>query len=396
MNVVRRPVTRQSRAGPDRTGHRHRVAPPQRCRLCVTARNGADGLGRLVAEWEEGRTPSDLSDYLPDPAKIRRAALIELVGIDMEYRWLKNDCPKRLTDYCAEYPELLEEPLPAELLYEEFRLRKQGGEDVTAAEYLSEFPLQAESFEQMFDRDSMAGREDVMMLGLSGFDEFEIGQHLDDFELVLELGHGAFARVFLARQLSMQRWVALKISRNVGVEPQTLAQLDHPNIVPGLRSTVARGTRTASPVHGIRAGWDPARRGQTCPRDTAGAAVRTTTSRRHRQDPGEEGRDEAQRDEPEERDRCDVVAGDRGLDGDATGRCPRVCAGARRITSGHQAGERTAQCRRHPQARRLQRQLERGGFDRGRCLFCRRLACLHVSGAIGGLCGGGAWHTRHP
>ncbi len=83
----------------------------------------------------------------------------------------------------------------------------------------------------MFDRDSMAGREDVMMLGLSGFDEFEIGQHLDDFELVLELGHGAFARVFLARQLSMQRWVALKISRNIGVEPQTLAQLDHPNIV---------------------------------------------------------------------------------------------------------------------------------------------------------------------
>lgn len=193
--------------------------------------NGVDGLGRLVGDWEEGRTPSDLSDYLPDPAKIRRAALIELVGIDMEYRWLKNDRPKRLTDYCAEYPELLEEPLPAELLYEEFRLRKQSGENVVAADYLSEFPLQAESFERLFDRDSMAGREDVMLLGLSGFDEFEIGQHLDDFELVLELGHGAFARVFLARQLSMQRWVALKISRNVGVEPQTLAQLDHPNIV---------------------------------------------------------------------------------------------------------------------------------------------------------------------
>ncbi|MCJ0905665.1 hypothetical protein MTX36_19850 [Rhodococcus sp. ARC_M6] len=193
--------------------------------------NGSDGLSRLVGDWEAGRTPSDLSDYLPDPAKIRLAALIELVGIDMEYRWLKSDRPKRLTEYCAEYPELLEVPLPAELLYEEFRLRKQSGEDVVAAEYLTEFPLQAESFEQMFDRDSLAGREDVMMLGLSGFGEFEIGQHLDDFELVLERGHGAFARVFLARQLSMQRWVALKISRNVGVEPQTLAQLDHPNIV---------------------------------------------------------------------------------------------------------------------------------------------------------------------
>ncbi len=257
-------------------------------------RNGADGLGRLVSDWEAGRTPSDLSDYLPDPAKIRRAALIELVGIDMEYRWRKGDRLKRLAEYCAEYPELLEDPLPAELLYEEFRLRRQSGEDVAAAEYLSEFPLQAESFEQMFDRDSMAGREDVMMLGLSGFDEFEIGQHLDDFELVLELGHGAFARVFLARQLSMQRVGCvenLAQCRSRAADSRPARSSQHR---PGFRSATAGGTRTASPVHGIRPRWDSARRGQTCARDTEGPAVRTTSSRRHRSDSGEEGRDEAE------------------------------------------------------------------------------------------------------
>ena len=45
------------------------------------------------------------------------------------------------------------------------------------------------------------------------------------------LGRGAFARVFLARQRSMQRLIALKVSHNHGSEPQTLAQLTHDNIV---------------------------------------------------------------------------------------------------------------------------------------------------------------------
>ncbi|WP_245721476.1 serine/threonine-protein kinase [Nocardia crassostreae] len=54
---------------------------------------------------------------------------------------------------------------------------------------------------------------------------------MDDFDLLVELGSGAFARVFLARQRSMQRLVAVKISQNHGTESETLAQLDHENIV---------------------------------------------------------------------------------------------------------------------------------------------------------------------
>jgi serine/threonine protein kinase len=63
------------------------------------------------------------------------------------------------------------------------------------------------------------------------FTQIEVGQRLDDFDLLIELGSGAFARVFLARQLSLQRLVAVKISANRGNEPQTLAQLDHDYIV---------------------------------------------------------------------------------------------------------------------------------------------------------------------
>ncbi|MFD4293572.1 serine/threonine-protein kinase [Rhodococcus sp. NPDC058505] len=62
-------------------------------------------------------------------------------------------------------------------------------------------------------------------------DDLDVGDRIDDFDLLVALGRGAFARVFLARQRSLQRLVAVKISRDHGTEPQTLAQLDHDYIV---------------------------------------------------------------------------------------------------------------------------------------------------------------------
>lgn len=53
------------------------------------------------------------------------------------------------------------------------------------------------------------------------------------FQIILELGRGAFARVFLAAELNLgQRLVAIKLSQPEGDEPQILAQLQHTHIVP--------------------------------------------------------------------------------------------------------------------------------------------------------------------
>ncbi|HWB00862.1 MAG TPA: serine/threonine-protein kinase [Pirellulales bacterium] len=62
-------------------------------------------------------------------------------------------------------------------------------------------------------------------------DVFEPGRQIDDFDLLMSLGAGSFANVYLARQRSLSRMVALKVSTLRGSEPQTLAQLDHPHIV---------------------------------------------------------------------------------------------------------------------------------------------------------------------
>jgi serine/threonine protein kinase/tetratricopeptide (TPR) repeat protein len=60
-----------------------------------------------------------------------------------------------------------------------------------------------------------------------------VGDELKGFRLRMELGRGAFARVFLAEEVNLgHRLVALKISRAEGEEPTILARLQHPHIVP--------------------------------------------------------------------------------------------------------------------------------------------------------------------
>jgi eukaryotic-like serine/threonine-protein kinase len=59
------------------------------------------------------------------------------------------------------------------------------------------------------------------------------GDEQAGFRIVLELGRGAFARVYLAEEVNLgRRLVAVKVSRPDGDEPRILARLQHAHIVP--------------------------------------------------------------------------------------------------------------------------------------------------------------------
>src|SRR5207248_2131228 len=63
----------------------------------------------------------------------------------------------------------------------------------------------------------------------------EAGEEVGDLTLLRELGRGAFARVFLAREASAGgRLVAVKFSPEGAAEGRVLGPLEHPNIVPVL------------------------------------------------------------------------------------------------------------------------------------------------------------------
>jgi eukaryotic-like serine/threonine-protein kinase len=189
-------------------------------------------LDKFVTAWEASTAPPDLKTFLPEAGEIRRLTLVELVKVDLEYRWLNRGCPKRLAEYLAEFAELAQGRVPCDLIYEEFHIRKQSGQIVTADEYLHAFPAQAAEIvsilglEQPYESSSFHKNNKRERLAA-----VQSGETLDDFDLLVELGSGAFAKVFLARQRSMQRLVALKIATDTSDEPQTLAQLDHDHIV---------------------------------------------------------------------------------------------------------------------------------------------------------------------
>ena len=75
----------------------------------------------------------------------------------------------------------------------------------------------------------------------SGFNEGDI---IEDFQVLKVLGKGAFGSVYLARQLSLGRLVAIKITPNKGgSEGKTMAPLEHPHIVQVFSETIRREGR---------------------------------------------------------------------------------------------------------------------------------------------------------
>jgi hypothetical protein len=106
-----------------------------------------EGIGiRLPSEWEERIEAfevahrqdgcADIAAFLPDDTDpFRTLVLAEMLRIDLEYSW-KRGVRKRIEEYQPLFPKLFDnsEALRA-VAYEEYRLRRQAGEEPTPAEY---------------------------------------------------------------------------------------------------------------------------------------------------------------------------------------------------------------------------------------------------------------------
>jgi serine/threonine protein kinase len=98
-------------------------------------------LGKIADQFAAVRKLGPVDDWLPyvpprDDRK-HRPVLMELVRIDMEMTWQSRQ-HVRVEDYVARFPGL--DPLPVELIVEEFRLRRQHGDQPGLEEYRARFP----------------------------------------------------------------------------------------------------------------------------------------------------------------------------------------------------------------------------------------------------------------
>ncbi|HYT87141.1 MAG TPA: serine/threonine-protein kinase, partial [Gemmataceae bacterium] len=135
----------------------------------------------------------------------------------------------------AHHPEWAgHKQLLRDLACEEFSQRLAAGEALNAEEFGARFPGCGDSLleilvtRQFFDENPEFLEDD------EGQSWPEAGDMLLGFALIRELGRGAFARVFLAREPALgDRLVVVKVSLLDGsVEADTLGSLAHPNIVP--------------------------------------------------------------------------------------------------------------------------------------------------------------------
>ncbi len=123
----------------------------------------------------------------------------------------------------------------ASVLFEDYQHRLRKGDKPSVDEYKERFPEQENALSQLISRQQLlaslgggTGPSNGPTLGLP-----DVGDQVFGFRLRLELGRGAFARVFLAGQDNLAgRPVVIKISGVDGDEPYTLAQLQHTNVVP--------------------------------------------------------------------------------------------------------------------------------------------------------------------
>ncbi|MFN7803154.1 MAG: protein kinase domain-containing protein [Planctomycetaceae bacterium] len=248
-------------------------------------------LDEIVDSYEQSFAKDHsvrLEDFVPevgDPR--RRAVLAELIRVDLELRW-KRGIGQRLDDYRGRFPQEFEtEGFVTPLAFEEYRVRLLLGDPVRRTEYselwgcdVSDWPdesvgtglrqssgqhgltgpgAQRSSGVESVERglsgaavgvesrprstDRLSGTKGEKsrrgVLGLDGGGRDPVARAIYaaqrelGFEIVEQLGQGASARVYLARQPSLaNRLVVLKFTTESTVEADRLARLQHTNIVP--------------------------------------------------------------------------------------------------------------------------------------------------------------------
>ena len=195
------------RAGTCSTGHLAELTPDNRAIV-------EERVQAFKDAWHKGDRPA-IAQYLPDEPPARAAVLVELIYIDLERRFNAGE-PRRVASYLAEFPELADDRrLVSELEAAENELRKR-------------FAATATRVPDETQQSGPATGDKVRYFG--------------DYELLEEIARGGMGVVYKARQVSLNRIVALKMilagqlasEREVQrfyAEAQAAANLQHPNIV---------------------------------------------------------------------------------------------------------------------------------------------------------------------
>jgi serine/threonine protein kinase/Flp pilus assembly protein TadD len=165
----------------------------------------------------------------------------------------------RAEDLLASFPDVAGDVNASlELIYTEFVVREQLGQHPSTVEWYQRFPQYREDLEELFgvhqlvrdsthdaaaDHSTFHPDEGPVFLPDEKGEPTALPQRLGSYELLEEIARGGMGVVYKARQVGLDRFVALKMIRDSAwsraedrarflAEAENVAHLDHPNIVP--------------------------------------------------------------------------------------------------------------------------------------------------------------------
>ena len=196
-----------------------------------------DVIQRFEEAWQ-GHSQPEIDAYLPTGAG-RTRLLTELVHVDLEYRLL-GWRGGAVEDYLARYPELTDDrAVMLELIAAEHESRRRREPDLTLSEFLQRFPQYRGELPGQIARAGIGGRDIPLR---RTHQRPEALPEVAGYEVLGLLGRGGMGVVYQARQLGLDRIVALKMVltgfqagptdlARFRAEAAALARLQHPNIV---------------------------------------------------------------------------------------------------------------------------------------------------------------------
>lgn len=195
--------------------------------IAVTFQFLEEALSRVL-EMAPVSDVLDLVKLLPECSRpAQRLILSELIKLDMAAA-AGRGMSRNLDFYAVLWERYFDfGQVPLDLVLDEIQIGRRLGTPTDISLLKARFPHLSSVLDEVLAGPS----QDSSVSRLEKPISYEEGDRVDDFTILKLLGRGGFASVYLARQNSMQRLVALKVSQHGSNEPVALSQLDHPNIV---------------------------------------------------------------------------------------------------------------------------------------------------------------------
>jgi eukaryotic-like serine/threonine-protein kinase len=238
-------------------------------------------IAELLRAWQEGRQPQ-LEAFIAEYPGLTPGELAAMVHLDIDVRWRRSDS-RPAESYLSSFPALSNDPeLAVDIIYAEYLARERAGQCPGAAEYQERFPAFAEELSKQIglhraletvDDGADAEGSPSELSGASLFESPANSPEFDfSYEILEEIGRGGMGVVYKARQVALNRFVALKMVRAVDAgnqellarfrsEARAVASLHHPHIVqvydfgehdglPFLAMELIEGGTLAARLHG--------------------------------------------------------------------------------------------------------------------------------------------------